>query len=335
MLRAAILGLGWWGRTIVQTMRQSEALRVTVGLDPAAHAQAACAELGIAYGASFEAVLADPAIDAIILCTPHTQHAAQIQRAAASGKHVFCEKPLCLSLDEARASVAACNAHNVAIGVGHERRFEPAIADIRAMIADGTLGTLLQMEGNFSQDKFLALPRDNWRLSPTEAPAGPMTATGIHLLDLAVSFLGPAERALVHVAQLGSDLSNGDTLAAMIRFHSGANALLTAILATPFDGRLALYGSKGWVEIRDKTHPEDPQGWTVTTMLRAGGRSVRDYSPAPTVRANLESFAAQALGRGTYLMPQHQMLQTIAALEAVFRSAASGRIEAVEAVGAI
>ena len=188
------------------------------------------------------------------------------------------------------------------------------------------------MEANFSQDKFLTLPRDNWRLNPIEAPAGPMTATGIHLLDLAVSFLGPAERALVHVKQLGSDLTNGDTLAAMIRFKSGANALLTAILATPFDGRLAFYGSQGWAEIRDKTHPEAPEGWTVTTVLRGEERLVRDYPPASSVRANLESFASQALGRGMYLMPQSQMLQTIAALEAVFKSAASAEIVQVEEV---
>jgi predicted dehydrogenase len=329
MLNAAILGLGWWGRTIVQTMRPSDALRVVAGVDPAPHAGSACAELGIRHLPDFAAALADPAIDTVILCTPHTQHAAQIQQAASAGKHVFCEKPLCLTLADAQAAIAACNRHNVTIGVGHERRFEPAIADLRALIAAGGLGTLLQMEGNFSQDKFLTLPRDNWRLSPTEAPAGPMTATGIHLLDLAVSFLGPAERALVHVAQLGSDLSNGDTLAAMIRFRSGANALLTAVLATPFDGRLALYGSKGWAEIRDKTHPEAPEGWTVTTVIRGEARVVKDYPPASSVRANLEAFAAQALGRGDYPMPQSQMLATIAALEAVFRSAASGEIVGV------
>ena len=329
MLQAAGLGLGWWGRTIVRTMQDSQALRVVAGTDPAPFAASACAELGIRHVSDFAAALADPAIDTIILCTPHTQHAAQIQQAAAAGKHVFCEKPLCLNLADAQASVAACNRHNVMLGVGHERRFEPAIADLRALIAEGKLGTILQMEANFSQDKFLTLPRDNWRLNPVEAPAGPMTATGIHLLDLAVSFLGPAERALVHVKQLGSDLTNGDTLAAMIRFKSGANALLTAILATPFDGRLALYGSQGWAEIRDKTHPEAPEGWTMTVVLRGEERIVRDYQPASSVRGNLEAFAAQALGTGVYPMPQSQMLATIAALEAVFKSAASGEIEVV------
>ena len=128
MLQAAILGLGWWGRTIVRTMQDSAALRVVAGIDPAPFAASACAELGIRHLPDFAAALADPAIDTIILCTPHTQHAAQIQAAAAAGKHVFCEKPLCLNLADAQASVAACNRHNVMLGVGHERRFEPAAA---------------------------------------------------------------------------------------------------------------------------------------------------------------------------------------------------------------
>ena len=82
MLRAAILGLGWWGRTIVRTMQDSDLLRVVAALDPAPFAPSACAELGVRHIADFEQALADKDIDTIILCTPHTQHAAQIQAAA-------------------------------------------------------------------------------------------------------------------------------------------------------------------------------------------------------------------------------------------------------------
>ena len=72
------------------------------------------------------------------------------------------------------------------------------------------------------------------------------------------------ERAFASVRQLASHLVNGDTLGALIGFRDGGHALLGAILATPFDGRIAVYGSKGWVEVRDKAHPESPEGWTLT-----------------------------------------------------------------------
>ena len=325
-----MIGLGWWGRTVVGTMRGSGAMRITAAFDPASAAAAVAAEAGLRLASSFDAILADPDIGAVVLCTPHTLHAAQIVAAAGAGKHVFCEKPLCLTRADAAAAIAACRQAGVVLGVGHERRFEPPVLELRRMLDAGELGTPLQVEANFSQDKFLALPADNWRLSQAEAPAGPMTATGIHLLDLAVSLLGPAERVLAQVRQLGSSLANGDTLALAVQFRTGASALISAILATPFDGRFAIYGSKGWAEVRDKAHPESPEGWTLTKVIRGGGRSATEFPPAAAVRANLEAFAAAAAGGPAYPVPPQQMLDTVAAFEAVVRSSRSGGIEPVE-----
>lgn len=304
-------------------------MRITTASDPAQDAAGFAAGSGLRLE-SFDAILADAEIDAVVLCTPHTMHAEQIVWAAGAGKHVFCEKPLCLTRADAAAAITACLKAGVVLGVGHERRFEPPILALRRMVEAGELGTPLQMEANFSQDKFLALAADNWRLSGAEAPAGPMTATGIHLLDLAISFLGPADRVLANVRQLGSELSNGDTLGALIGFKSGANALLSAILATPFDGRFAVYGSKGWAEVRDKAHPEMSEGWTLTRVVRGAPREVIEFPPAPAVRHNLEAFARAVSGGAAYPVPPEQMLGTIAAFEAVVRSSRSGAVEQVE-----
>jgi predicted dehydrogenase len=115
----------------------------------------------------------------------------------------------------------------------------------------------------------------------------------------------------------------------LVRFRSGACALISAILATPFDGRFAIYGSLGWAEIRDKAHPESPEGWTLTRSIRDAGRETVEYAPATAVRANLEAFATAASAGPAYPVPPEQMIATIAALEAVFRSARSNAIEAV------
>jgi predicted dehydrogenase len=278
----------------------------------------------------FEKALKDPAVQAVILCTPHSQHCDQMVRAANAKKHVFCEKPLSLNRADVLRAVAACNANGVALAVGHEKRFEPPVVELFRMAAAGELGTLLQVEGNFSQDKFLAMPADNWRLTEKEAPAGPMTATGIHLLDLSIGLLGPAANVRACVRQLASRLVNGDTLSIQVSFKNGTNALLSAILATPFDGRFAVYGSKGWAEVRDKAHPEDPQGWELTMALQNKHKKTREYPPAKAVLANLEAFADAAAGRAPYPVPQEQMIANISALEAVFKSARSGAIEQVD-----
>ena len=330
MLNIAVVGLGWWGRIIVPLAKTSSKLRVVRVADPAPAAAEFAASQQLPLSNSLDEVLRDPQVQGVVLCTPHTQHTDQIVRAANAGKHVFCEKPLSLSRADVLKAVQACNANGVKLAVGHEKRFEPPIQELMRMAKAGELGTPLQIEANFVQDKFLSLPPDNWRLSAKEAPAGPMTATGIHLLDLSVGVFGPAERVFASVKTLGSQLVNGDTLGILVNFKSGGNALLSAILATPFDGRFAVYGSKGWAEVRDKAHPESPRGWTLTVHLRDQEKTVREYPPAKAVLANLEAFAEAATGGAPYPVPQSEMIANVSALEAIFRSAQGGRIEQVE-----
>jgi predicted dehydrogenase len=325
-----VIGLGWWGRVIVPLAKSSTKLRVVAVADPDPAAAQVAGQQSVPLAKSYEDVLENPGVEGVVLCTPHTLHTDQIVRAANAGKHVFCEKPLSLSRKEVLRAVEACNQNGVKLAVGHEKRFEPPIHELMRMAKSGELGTPLQIEANFVQDKFLSLPPDNWRLSAKEAPAGPMTATGIHLLDLSIGVMGPAERVLASVKTLGSELRNGDTLGILVNFRSGANALLSAILATPFDGRFAVYGSKGWAEVRDKAHPESPRGWTLTTHLRGGEKQTRDYPPAKAVLANLEAFADAAMGGAPYPVPQAEMIANVSALEAIFRSAANGNVERVD-----
>jgi predicted dehydrogenase len=324
-LGVAVVGLGWWGRIIVPLLQGSEKLKVVCGVD----VQPVALD-GVRTLTSLEEALREPEVQGVVLCTPHTLHTEQIVAAAGAKKHVFCEKPLSLSRSDVLRAVKACNDNQVVLAVGHEKRFEPPVQELVRMAKAGELGTLLQIEANFSQDKFLSLATDNWRMSEKEAPAGPMTATGIHLLDLSVGLLGPAQHVYAKVRQLGSRLTNGDTLGIVVTHKSGANSLISAILATPFDGRFAAYGNKGWAEVRDKAHPEAPQGWTLTRSQRGAEKKFVEYPPAKAVLANLEAFADAATNRAPYPVPQDQMIANVAALEAVFRSVKSGKAEEVE-----
>ena len=330
--RVAVIGLGWWGQTISKLIKNSNVLTLVAGSDLNAQAgRSFTQDLGVDFLPDLAAALADPRIEGVILCTPHTQHGGQMIQAAEAGKHIFCEKPLALHRSEVLAAMAAINARGLTLAVGHERRFEPPIIRAMEMIHSGELGRPLQMEANFSQDKFLNLPPENWRLSAAEAPAGPMTATGIHLLDLSVGVFGPAETVYASVKQLGSSLVNGDTLAILATYKSGGHALISAILATPFVGRFAVYCSQGWVEVRDKSHPEASTGWVLTSCKRGEDVQTVNYPPHPAVLSNLEAFADAAQGRKPYPVPQSQMIANICALEAVVRSTRSAGIEQVEA----
>ena len=212
MIRAAIVGLGWWGQTIASNLATSDIIKPVLGIDPLEPMRAKGAALGLETSARFEDALARSDIDAVILCTPQDHHAAQIEAAARSGRHVFCEKPLCTTATDAERAIAAVKAAKVQLGIGHERRFEPAVIEMRQRLADGEFGNALVLEGNFSQDKFLNLPPDNWRLSNTVNPVGPLSATGIHLVDLSIAMLGKPTHVWARLATLGSQFANGDTL---------------------------------------------------------------------------------------------------------------------------
>lgn len=329
MIKAAIVGLGWWGQTIARSLATSEVIRPVLGIDPQDGARATAAAMGLETSARFEDALARPDVEAVILCTPQQHHSDQIVAAANTGRHVFCEKPLCTTANDAERAIAAVVSNKVQLGIGHERRFEPAVIELRERFADGEFGSALLLEGNFSQDKFLKLPADNWRLSKTDNPAGPLSATGIHLVDLAIAILGPPTQVWARLATLGSGFANGDTLAITLAFANGATALLTAVLATPFMGRLALLGSQGWMEICDRTHPENPTGWDVTRTYRDRERQTTYYPPHPAVRDNLEAFGRAALGIKPYPVTHEEMLANARTFAAIQRSAISGQIEPV------
>src|SRR6202790_347965 len=329
MIKAAVIGLGWWGQTILKTLQNNRVVAPVLGVDPQPQARVAAAAFGIETAPQFEDALANSNIDAVILCTPQQYHAEQIVAAARSGRHVFCEKPLCTTSADAEAAVAAVGKAGVQLGIGHERRFEPAIIEMRKRFASGEFGHPLLLEGNFSQDKFLNLPRDNWRLPNASNPVGPLSATGIHMVDLSIALLGRPVSIWARLAQLGSDFENGDTLAMTIGFESGATAMLGAVLTTPFMGRLALFGSRGWMEIRARSHPENSAGWDVTSVHRDEAPVTAFYPPHPAVRDNLEAFGRAALGQTSYPVALDEMLANVRSFEAIHRSVKSGAIEAI------
>lgn len=327
-LRVAVIGLGWWGLNVLRTIDESADIEALVAVDPSPVAVEAAAQRGVPSATTLEEVLDDPAVEAVVLCTPHAQHARQIVAAARRGRHVYCEKPLAPTQPEARAAVAAVQAAGVVLAVGHERRFEPAVLHVRGILDAGDLGTALVVEGNFSQDKFLDLPSTNWRLSAQDAPVGPLSATGIHLVDLAIAVLGQPETVWARLSDRGAGFANGDTLSVMISFASGATASVTAVLATPFIGRFAIFGSVGWAEIRDRSHPEASTGWDVTIARRGKEIERLEFAAHSGLRSNLEAFATAVRGGAQYPIPLEQMIAGARAFEAIVRSTRSGRIEA-------
>jgi predicted dehydrogenase len=327
MINAAIIGLGWWGRHLVESVQgSSERIRFVRAADLAPEpAQKFAGRHRLRLSADCADALADPHVEAIVLTTPHAGHAEQAIRAAEAGKHVFVEKPLALSAGDATRVVAACEKAGVVLGVGHERRFEPALIEIKKMIAAGELGVIMHAEANFSHDSLANLDEGNWRLAPEHAPAAGMTAMGVHLTDSLIDMLGPVDRLYAETAKQAMAAPGGDVVSVLLKFRGGATGFVTSILKTPFFMRLHVFGSDAWVEARDRVRPE-AEGLVDFTVCRAGGDpETRQIQAIDAARANLEAFAMAASGDAPYPIPTGDMIHNVAVLEAICTSAESGQ----------
>jgi len=331
MLNAAVIGLGWWGKILTQTLAPSDKITVVKLLDVDAEGGAAfAAEHGIDFTTDFAAVLADDNVDAVILATPHSLHEEQIIAAAGAGKHIFCEKPFCLTRASALRAMEAVEKAGVQVAIGHERRFEPPIMDAMALARDGKLGALMHIEANFSHDIFAVLDDTNWRLKTEESPAGGLTATLIHLMDLSISLFGQPDRVLASVECHGDVVKNGDTLTAQVKFENGRTASLNAFTHTPFFSRLAIFGANGWVEVRDKAHVQAPEGWFFTTCFTDGKAETVEYEVATPVLSNLECFADAIAGKADYPNTPEQIVRNVSLLEAIVKSAITDELVRIE-----
>jgi predicted dehydrogenase len=325
MLNAAVVGLGWWGKQIATRLKNSAHIRVTHVVDVAPkHVADFANEHGLHLTAVYEQALADSTVEAVIVATPHSQHEPQVLQAIAAGKQVFCEKPLALTADSAQRVLDACDRAGIVLGIGHERRFEPAMEYLLEAIEGGQLGQVLHLEANVSHNLFAGLDASNWRVSPKDAPAGAMTALGIHLTDLFISFVGRPKSVRAKTAKLLRTVAGADQVSAQIDFVSGATAALTCLSSTPFHGRIAVYGARGWIEVRENGNVDQGQPTDVVIADAEGKRTAKSYAATDTVLANLESWAQASLGRGTYRFTREQLLDNIRVLEAIVTSAAEG-----------
>ena len=325
MLNAAVIGLGWWGKQIVTCLAESEKINVVRAVDVDHNAVAGFAAAhDLPLGNSYDDVLADPAVDAVILVTPHLLHEEQVLAAAAAGKQIFCEKPFALNAAAARRMLAACAEKDITVGIGHERRFEPALEAMKAHLDGGDFGTLIHIECNWSHNNFTKNVASGWRRDPKQAPAGTLTALGVHITDYFQSLAGPVAKLRAQSAHRSSLFPADDVVAVQFAFESGATGFMCNIATTPFYSRINVFGDKGWGEARENSNVDVPEPATLTTRWLDEELTTQTYASTNVVKANLEQWADAVAGRDEYRFTRDQKLHNVEILEAIVRSAESG-----------
>jgi predicted dehydrogenase len=292
MIDAAIVGLGRWGKTLVEAVQgKSDRIRFTraVSRDPAQH-RAFLETHHLLAGNSLTEVLADKSIKAVMLATPHTQHVDEVVAIAGAGKHVFCEKPLALTREDTARAIGACRDAGVVLGIGTDKRYFPAIAEVIRLAGSGELGPLIHVEGNFSNE--VAAGFTAWRESFEETPAGGMTGTGIHVLDAMMKIAGPVSRVHARLLTQKPGPDPWDSLSVLLEFASGSGGTLACVRSTPMFLRLHAFGRNGSAEAVSRND---------IIIRKSGAEPIRlKLQGGDSVRVNLEAFADAVSGAVPY-----------------------------------
>lgn len=324
MINAALVGMGWWGKNIANAVQHKSTeicfkLGITKEIEPT---RAFADGHGMALGDDLQIALKHPEIQAIVLATPHSLHAQQIIAAANAGKHVFCEKPLTLTLKEAKSAIAACAQNNVVLAVGQNKHFWPSMQKLRELVQSGILGQILHIEGHYSNEhstKFFA----DWRESPSESPAGGLTGTGIHMIEAFVNLIGPAQSVTAMVASLRTGPDPRDATSVIVKFKNGLNGYFAMVRATPLFWRVHVFGDQASIEA---------SGENEVIVRYKGGRIERFTMPAiDSIKAEFDAFGRAIptqfhtpldSNRVTtpYPISPLQMAQTIAMFESIVTS---------------
>ncbi|HSF22321.1 MAG TPA: Gfo/Idh/MocA family oxidoreductase [Burkholderiales bacterium] len=323
-LRVGCIGMGWWSDVLADAMKRSGKFEIASCYTRSDEKRQAFAKkYGCAAAPSYEAILGDKAIEAIVNTTPNNVHRETTCAAARAGKHVFLDKPIANTIADARALTDACLNAGVVLALGYQRRKESHFRWIRKQIDDGIFGKLVNAEANISRDRLGQFQLGSWRYTAEGMPGGVMLQIGIHYTDVLEYLMGPIKAVRGSLAQLVLPGENPDIASLIMEHENGALSTLNACYASASEYYLMnIYGKEA------TAYYDMHQG---LRLLKRGSSAVNAV-PCPkndTIVEELEEFAGAARGKGKPEMDGGKGTASLAVLLAGIRSAREGRRVAI------
>jgi predicted dehydrogenase len=319
-VRVAAIGMGWWSDVLADAVARSGKLEIAACFTRSEDKRGAFAKKYHCRAASsYQEILADPEIDAIINTTPNDVHLETTLAAAQAGKHVFLDKPIANTVADARAITEACREAGVVLALGYQRRRESQFRWIRQQIDAGTLGKLVNAEANISRDRLGKIDLSSWRYTATGMPGGVMLQIGIHYADVLEYLMGPIRAVSGSFVRLVLPGDNPDVASMIFEHEDGALSTLNASYASASEFYLMnIYG-------KDATVFYDRHAGM--RMLRRGSDTTAHipFSPNDTFVEELEEFATAVRGEATPEVGGEYATRSLAVVRAGVLSAQQGR----------
>ena len=324
-LRMGVLGAANIARQFISGVQPSTLVSVTaVASRSAEKAEMFARENRVPrFHGSYEALLADPQIDAIYIPLPNSLHAQWSIRACEAGKHVLCEKPLCTSGDEARAMFAAARRNRVHLVEGYPYRAQPQTISVLEMIHAGAIGPLRLIQSSFG---FTLSSGPNIRGS-AELAGGSLMDAGSYPVSLIIMAARERPARVTAVAHWKDGVDHA--LAATLEFKSGLLAQVTSSFSSSVHRFALLAGGLGVIQTPFPNHP--PAGRPAEFRVKRGIPANQGFETVQTTalngfRAEAESFAGWVRGAGRWegATPE-QSVDIAMTLEGILQSARANR----------
>ena len=319
-LKVASIGMGWWSDVLADAIKRSGKLEIVACYTRSEEKRQAFAKkYGCRAAPSYETILEDRSIEAIVNTTPNNVHAETTRQAAAAGKHVFLDKPIANSVADARALTEACRKADVVLALGYQRRKESHFRWMRREIDEGRFGRLVNAEANISRDRLGQFDLTSWRYTAAGMPGGVMLQIGIHYTDVLEYLMGPIKAVRGSLAQLVLPGDNPDVASLVLEHENGALSTLNASYASASEYYLMnIYGK------------EATAYYDLHNGLRVLRRGTTRADPVPcakndTIVEELEEFARAVRGDGQPEMDGEKATASLAVLLAGIKSAREGR----------
>ena len=319
-LRVACIGMGWWSDVLADAIVRSGKLEIAACYTRSGEKREKfAAKYDCKPAPSYEAILGDRSIEAIVNTTPNNVHLETTRLAAAAGKHVFLDKPIANSVADARAITEACRKAGVVLAIGYQRRRESQFRWIRKQIDDGVFGRLVNAEANISRDRLGKIDLSSWRYTAEGMPGGVMLQIGVHYTDVLEYLLGPVKAVSGSLAQLVLPGDNPDVASLILEHESGALSTVNASYASASEHYLMnVYGKEA------SAYYDFHQG---LRFLKRGAERSEPVAVAETDAFvdELDEFARAARGDGKPEMDGEAATRSLAVIRAGIESARTGR----------
>jgi len=245
-IRVAQIGVTNHGVTILQAIRDSETLELVSVFDIKPEESGNTSkELNVRQADSYESLLREKDVEAVVLVTPNHLHAGEITAAFRAGKHVFVEKPITRTVAEARQSIAQARSAGKVLMVGHNTRRRPLFRLAKKILDEGRIGLIAGVDMNMSRPVGIRAGLPGWKADANAANLIPMTQLGIHFVDTIAYLLGP----VAHVGCVANNtaMPGGalDSVSSILQLESGVPVSLSGSYVTPDEYFLRIYGAKG------------------------------------------------------------------------------------------